>query len=233
VTNLGVTAATNVAVRFYYHNVSVSFAQFIPLPPTAPLASVWIPIGSTTIASLAPTLSTDVYVDWTIASTVPDHFCIGVQAGVTGDVNLYDNVAYRNFEIYTVLAGAPTTVYLPVWATNHLNSSGYLSLSLSGVPEGWTASVKPNGFALEQGKSRLLNLTIEVPSSAKAGMRAVIVVTGMMNGTTTGMLWVEIDVVATTTTTTGPGPISIVDIAFLGGGFVVGVVLMLIVRKGK
>ncbi len=231
VTNLGISTATDVVVKFYYHNMSVSFAQFIPLPPSTPLSSVWIPIGSTTIASLAPSLSTDVYVNWTITSTVPDHFCIGVQAVATGDVDLYDNVAYRNFEIYTVIAGVPTAIYLPVWATNHLNSTGYLSLSLSGVPDGWTASISPNGFNLGQGKSRLLNLTIVVPSSAKTGMRAVIEVTGMINGTTTGMLWIEVDVVAsTTTTTTVQPPITMTDVAFLAGGFVAGIVLMLIIR---
>jgi hypothetical protein len=229
VTNLGFSTATDVKVKFYYHNMSVAFAQFIPLPPSTPLAAVWIPIGSTTIASLAPGLSTDVYVDWTISSTVPDHFCIGVQADASGDVNLYDNVAYRNFEIYSVLAGVPTTLYLPVWATNFLNATGILSLSLSGVPDGWTALVKPNGFSLGQGKSTLLNLTIQVPSSAKAGMRAVIEVTGMINGTTTGMLWIEVDVVGQFTAPAPP--ISMTDVAFLAGGFGVGVVLMLLIRR--
>jgi uncharacterized membrane protein len=171
-------------------------------------------------------------VDWAINSTVPNHFCIGVQAYAAGDVNLYDNVAYRNFEIYSVVAGVPTTLYLPVWATNFLNATGTLSVSLSGVPEGWSALVKPNGISLGQGKSRLLNLTIQVPASAKVGMRAVIEVTGMIDGTTTGMLWVEVDVVAGPTTTTGQWPFSMIDIAFLGGGFLVGVVLMLFVRKG-
>jgi streptogramin lyase len=226
VTNLGFSTASNVEVTFYYHNMSVSFAQFIPLPPTAPLSSCWILIGSTTITSLAPSLSIDVYVNWTITSSVPNHFCIGVQADAAGDINLYDNVAYRNFEIYSVLAGVPTTLYLPVWATNSLNGTGYMSLSLSGVPTGWTAEVKPNGFELGKGKSKLLNLTIQVPSSTRAGMRAVIRLTGMINGTTTGAVWIEVDIIAATTT--GPS-IPIVEIALLGGGFVAGIVLMRVI----
>ncbi|RDE13955.1 MAG: hypothetical protein C4K47_05130 [Candidatus Thorarchaeota archaeon] len=229
VANLGFSAATNINVKFYYHNMSVAFAEFVPLPPSTPSVTVWFPIGSTTIASLAPSLSTDVYVEWTINSTVPDHFCIGVQVYTSGDINLYDNVAYRNFEIFSVLAGVPTTLYLPVWATNFLNATGTLSVSLSGVPDGWTAVVKPNGVSVGPGKSTLLNLTIQVPSSAKAGMRAVIEVTGMIDGTTTGMLWVEVDVVAQTTTQTPP--ISTLDVGFLAGGFVAGVVLMLLIRR--
>jgi streptogramin lyase len=238
VVNLGVSPATSVSVKFYYHNMSVSFAQFIPLPPTAPSPTHWISIGSTTIASLPPSLSTDVYVNWTITASVPDHFCIGVQVGASSDINLYDNVAYRNFDIYSAFAGVPTTIYVPIWATNSLNGTGSMRVSLSGVPEGWGADIKPNGFQLGQGQSRLLNLTIQVPSSARSGMRAVIEVTGMINGTVTGMVWIEVDIIGKpVTTTTGPPPISTMDIAFLLGGVGVGIVLMLVIssmrKRGK
>jgi hypothetical protein len=166
----------------------------------------------------------DVYVAWTITSAVPDHFCVGAQANAAGDINLYDNVAYRNFEIQNIIAGTPTTIYVPIWATNFMGKSGDMRIALSNVPDGWMADIEPNGFIMASGESRLLNLTIQVPASAQPGMHAMIMVTGFIDGMMTGAFWLEVNVMIPP----GPpnAPVSLLDVSFLLGGIAIGAIVM-------
>jgi streptogramin lyase len=225
VRNMGFSTATNVNVSFYWHNASIAFAEFVPLPPGTPSATYWAYIGSTVIPALPSGVSMDVYVDFTITSTVPDHFCVGAQANAAGDINLYDNVAYRNFEIQNIIAGTPTTIYVPIWATNFMNKSGDMRIALSNVPDGWMADIEPNGFIMASGESRLLNLTIQVPASAQPGMHAMIMVTGFIDGMMTGAFWLEVNVMSQAGP--GAGPVfSFFDVFFLLGGIAVGAIVM-------
>ena len=218
VKNLGSVTATNILVKFYYHNMSLGFAQFIPLPPTAPSSLHWIYIGTAVIASLAPMAETDVYVNWTIGANISIHQCIGVQVTCPGDINLYDNIAYRNFIVVTASAGTELAS-IPLYITNTLNVLGRVKVGLSGVPQGWEVWVEPNDFYLEAGETRKLSLHIDIPATAQPGSSTMIEITGTINSEVTGRVWVQVDVLATSTITCEVRPTILYtgDVAYITG----------------
>jgi streptogramin lyase len=209
VTNLGSTPATGVLAKFYYHNMSLGFSEWIPLPPTAPSPAHWTFIGSTTILLLDAGMTTDVYVDWTIGASVPLHQCIGVQVTYTGDVDLYDNVAYRNFIIARTSGSAGTPLSIPIWITNTLDRPGNVTVGLSGVPAGWQAYVRPSNFSLGAGQSRELTFYVQLPQGVQNGTQAVIELTGAINREVTGHVWVQILVLGTSRITCTATPSSV------------------------
>jgi streptogramin lyase len=192
VKNQGTSDATNVLVKFYYFNMSVGFPEFIPLPPAAPSTTYWVFIGSVNIASLPASAETSVYVDWNVNSSVPDHQCIGVQVGCAADINLYDNVAYRNFDVVSVGGAAGTPVSVPFWITNPEDTPGMVRVGLSGVPSGWQAYVEPNDFKLAGGASCKLTLHVQVPTGTQNSTEALMTITGTINQEVTGYCWVLI-----------------------------------------
>ena len=98
--NLGPTAVSNITVRFYwYSNTTSSIGyNYIPLPPGIVSSGSWTLIGTTHILfSMAPGSTFDAPSSWIIPAAAPTNFTIGVQVSVSGDCNVYNNVAYANF----------------------------------------------------------------------------------------------------------------------------------------
>jgi streptogramin lyase len=219
VKNAGTGTATNVLVKFYYHNMSLGFASFIPLPPTAPLSAHWVFIGSYNIASLAAAASIDVYVNWTIDESVPEHQCIGVQVTYATDMNLYNNVAYRNFIVVWPLAASDIPLEVLVWITNTEDRTRRVSIGLEGVPDGWEVGIEPNDFDLPAGESRQLKLSIDPSSAWQAGLQVIIHATGMIDKEVVGHVWIQVNVLRASEITCSVQPTTIPagDVVYFGG----------------
>ncbi len=205
--NLGTDIATNINVSFYYHNMSLGFAQWIPLSAD-PNPTAWTYIDSYIIASLAPGAQQDVYVDWSIPTTAPIHQCIGVQAKCTTDISLYDNVCYRNLDIVSAFAGAPATITRAVWITNNRQQRGLVKVApgapppgLRSLPPGWQISIEPNNFYLEPGESRKLLVTFTLPSTTVSTEIVSMSLTGTIDDEVVGYVWFEFRLVSRSTIT--------------------------------
>lgn len=204
VKNLGSIPATNVIVKFYYHNMSLGFGEWIPLPPTAPSSGLWTFIDSVTITSLPTGMEQDVYVEWDISASLPTHQCLGVQVTYAGDMNLYDNVAYRNFNLVGTTAGSGLLFPLVIW--NLQSIVGQVRIGISGVPEGWNAWITPDAFSLDPGVTEDLEFHVSIPASAQSGTQAIIHLTSTINGEVTGHVWYQITVKGTSEITCYASP---------------------------
>ncbi|MFX1475404.1 MAG: hypothetical protein ACFFCO_08015 [Promethearchaeota archaeon] len=225
VKNLGTTTANNINVSFYYHNMSLGFAQWIPLS-TDPNPTAWFYIDSYIIASLAPGAQVDIYVDWSIPSTAPIHQCIGVQAKCATDINLYDNVCYRNLNIVTALAGAPATITRKVWITNNQPAGGIVRVAVGPpppgdrtLPPGWQVSITPNNFYLGSGESKELEIQINIPDSTKPTERVSIHLSSTIDNLVIGHLWFEIRLVGSSSITCAvtPTTVNLNEVVYFSG----------------
>ncbi len=225
VKNLGTTTATNINVSFFYHNMSLGFAQWIPLSAD-PSPTAWFYIDSYIIASLAPGAQVDVYVDWTIPSTAPIHQCIGVQAKCGSEINYYDNICYRNLDILTALAGAPATLTRKVWITNNRQAAGVAQVAVGppppggrSLPAGWEVTISPNNFVLDSGESRELTVTIRTSSNTIATEIVSLHLTGSVDNEVIGHVWFEIRFVGSSTITcvVNPSMVYLNGIAYFSG----------------
>jgi streptogramin lyase len=194
VKNMGSTTATNIVVRFYAHNMSLGFGSWIPLPPANPDPMHWTLIDTYVISSLAAGTFTDVFVDWVLPASAPTHQCIGVQVVKNDDINLYDNVAYRNFAILYLNPGVFQVLNLSVWITNTDDSYdfGDVNVIFLQVPRGWNAHAEPNQFQLAQGASQQISLMFDVPATVQPGFHGIIHVIGNINGQDIGHIWIEL-----------------------------------------
>lgn len=193
VKNVGTDTATSIQVKFYFHNMSLGFGEWISPHGTAPSSSHWTFIGTYNIPSLVSGAQMDVFVDWSIGPTTPSHQCVGVQVICADDINHYDNVAYRNFIMATGITGVADDFEATLWITNSFDRPGQVRIGIGEYPAGWSVSVKPDDFQLGAGESRSLTLRISWPANTQRGTRALIELTGTIDDELVGRAWVQVN----------------------------------------
>jgi hypothetical protein len=137
-------------------------------------------------------------VDWSIPLSAPIHQCIGVQAKCATDINLYDNVCYRNLDIVSALAGAPATLTRTVYITNNLQQRGLVKIApgvpppgVRALPPGWQVSIEPNNFYLDPGETMELLVTFNLPRTTVETEIVSMCLTGTIDDEVTGYVWFE------------------------------------------
>ena len=148
-------------------------------------------------------------------------FTLNVSVGKSYGVKLTLDVEERRM---TVSPGEEATFVITL--TNSGNGREIITLTLSGVPEGWEAVLDDTNISLERGKSRFVRLTVTPPKNAKGNDIAKITLTARCGDSYFG--YVSDDIQVTTIVEDGGGGGGISSTALYLTAGVLGLALLLI-----
>lgn len=137
-------------------------------------------VGITHVDSLASGASTNVFVDWTPASTADPHVCLLVDIiNLVGtDTNPNDHEAQENLRKVTSVTASPFhLVTYDYDLTNPYEDAALFYFRAEGVPPGWTVDLSPHKILLNPGENMKGQATLTPPKDAKVCTSEFIAVT--------------------------------------------------------